>query len=182
MQGGRCLVLNSSYEFLHVTNTWFDSFMLLYTGKVQVVEHYPQVIRSAYEQFQLPAVAVLTSYVATPKKRHQFTAPTKRNILLRDKCLCAYCGRKLSMHTVTKDHVLPTSRGGSDTMNNVVAACFECNTRKADRTPEEARMPLRQFPRALSEAEKLELLVKSHKTSERTVWKDTLDRLEIKLF
>ncbi len=182
MQGGRCIVLNASYEFLHVTNTWFDSLRLIQKGKAIAIENYPTAVRAEKVQFFVPAIAVLRNYVNTPKKRCHFAAPTKRNVLIRDKFMCAYCSKKLSISSVTKDHVLPVSRGGSDTLNNVVASCTECNARKADRTPEEARMPLRVYPRALNEEEKMELLVKTHKSSERNVWREALDRLNVKLF
>ena len=67
---------------------------------------------------------------------------TRAAVLRRDRDRCAYCGR----HATTVDHVLPASRGGASTFANLVAACRECNHRKADRTPDEAGMPLRRRP------------------------------------
>jgi hypothetical protein len=60
----------------------------------------------------------------------------------RDRMTCAYCGQLFGPHDLTREHIVPVSRDGPDTWCNVVAACRSCNTRKAARTPEQARMPL----------------------------------------
>jgi 5-methylcytosine-specific restriction endonuclease McrA len=182
MIGGRCIVLNASYEFLHVTQTWYDSIKLILNGKATPLADYDATVKSEKVELRIPAVVVLKQYVRTPKRIHYFNAPTKRNVLIRDGFACAYCGRKLTMNSVTKEHVLPVSRGGLDTLANVVAACLDCNGRKADQTPEEAGMKLRVYPRALSEAEKLELLVKTHKSSERNAWRECFEEHELTLF
>ena len=64
----------------------------------------------------------------------------------RDRHLCAYCGTAFEHERLTRDHVMPVSRGGKDSWTNVVAACGPCNRRKSNRTPEEARMPLLYVP------------------------------------
>ena len=66
----------------------------------------------------------------------------------RDRDLCAYCGEQMGPKQLTRDHVQPTSRGGLDEWTNVVCACYRCNSRKADKTPEEANMPLLYVPYA----------------------------------
>lgn len=182
MSGGRCLVLNASYEFLHVTNSWWDSLRLLRRDKVVALASYPTLMRSERAQLRIPAVAILKSYVATPHKTNVFNAPTLRTILVRDKFQCQYCACKLGMKSGTKDHVQPRSRGGPDTLANVVSACKSCNNKKADRTPAEAGMKLLSQPRALTEEEKLELLVKVHKAPERNLWRQCLNDLKVKLF
>lgn len=72
------------------------------------------------------------------------------NIFLRDREQCQFCGRHISQlrtfEILTKDHVLPRSRGGRDTWENLVTACNTCNQKKRDRTPEEAGMPLLRVP------------------------------------
>ncbi|MGD9600817.1 MAG: HNH endonuclease [Gammaproteobacteria bacterium] len=75
----------------------------------------------------------------------------------RDAYLCMYCGEQFSDGQLTRDHVVPLSRGGVDTWSNVVAACKECNTRKGGRTPEQARMPLLAVPYVPNWAEFLAL-------------------------
>ncbi len=182
MLGGRCLVLNASYEYLHVTNSWWDSVKLILMGKATALADYPVVARSERVEVPVPAVVVLKRFIPTPRKAGVFNAPTKRNVLVRDGFACAYCGRRLSMNTVTKDHVMPRSRGGQDTMGNVVAACLPCNGTKANKTPAEAGMTLRVTPRSLTEAEKMELIAKTHKSNERQAWRECLDSHEIKLF
>ena len=179
---GRCIVLNASYEFMHVTRTWFDSFKLIMKGKARPLAEYEASIRGESCSWRVPAVVVLTEQKRTPRKLHYFNAATKRNVLIRDGFACAYCLRRLTMHSVTKDHILPTSRGGKDTLANVVACCIECNSRKANKTPEEAGMALQRPPRALSEDEKMELLVKTHKSSERSVWRSCFQHNGLTLF
>ena len=74
--------------------------------------------------------------------------PTLTNTALfaRDAQLCLYCGHEFSRPSLTRDHVLPLSKGGRDIWENVVTACFHCNSRKANRTPQQAHMPLLAVP------------------------------------
>jgi 5-methylcytosine-specific restriction endonuclease McrA len=74
--------------------------------------------------------------------------PTLTNpaLFARDQHLCLYCGREFPRATLTRDHVQPVSRGGRDTWENVVSACFGCNSRKGNRTPQQAGMPLLAVP------------------------------------
>lgn len=74
--------------------------------------------------------------------------PTLTNTALfaRDAQLCLYCGQQFSRPQLTRDHVLPVSKGGRDTWENVVTACFHCNSRKGNRTPQQASMPLLAVP------------------------------------
>ena len=75
----------------------------------------------------------------------------------RDGFLCMYCGNQFAQHALTRDHVVPLSRGGRDIWSNVVAACRSCNTRKGSRTPEQASMPLLAVPYVPNWAEFLAL-------------------------
>lgn len=78
---------------------------------------------------------------------HNFTPPLcNRTLFRRDDHRCLYCGGKFPRGGLTRDHVLPTSRGGTDRWENVVAACKRCNWQKDNRTPEEAHMPLLAIP------------------------------------
>jgi 5-methylcytosine-specific restriction endonuclease McrA len=74
--------------------------------------------------------------------------PTLTNTALfaRDAQLCLYCGQQFSRPHLTRDHVMPVSKGGRDTWENVVTACFHCNSRKGNRTPQQASMPLLAVP------------------------------------
>jgi 5-methylcytosine-specific restriction endonuclease McrA len=75
-------------------------------------------------------------------------APALTNVALfaRDRNLCMYCGTHFSRGDLTRDHVVPLSRGGRDTWENVVTACLHCNVKKGGRTPQQASMPLLAVP------------------------------------
>lgn len=96
--------------------------------------------------FPMPKVLRLVSYVVTRWRFSSGPAWSRAGVLNRDGRRCAYCGGE----GTTTDHILPSSRGGKNTWLNTVAACTGCNQRKGDRTPDEARMPLRTIPVAPS--------------------------------
>lgn len=94
----------------------------------------------------MPKVVRLVNYVVTKWRYSGGPGWSRSGVLARDHYGCAYCGRTAT----TVDHVMPSSRGGKNTWLNTVAACGPCNQRKGDRTPIEARMPLRVTPTAPS--------------------------------
>ncbi len=83
--------------------------------------------------------------IASRERMWKLPPVNRRGILRRDSHSCQYCGNTKNL---TLDHVIPRSRGGRHSWENVVAACSECNSRKSNRTPKEARMPLRTKPKA----------------------------------
>jgi len=91
----------------------------------------------------VPDVVVFKKYGERPPRRITFG---RVNLARRDEYRCQYCGDTIGVKGTTVDHVMPRSRGGPLTWENTVAACRRCNGRKADRTPEEAGMPLRKRP------------------------------------
>ena len=105
----------------------------------------------------------INSIIAVKRRRNhghkqRFVPPlTNRELFLRDASLCMYCGTRHKDGALTRDHVLPISRGGLDRWSNVVTACRPCNTRKGNRTPEEAGMPLLAVPYVPNWAEYLAL-------------------------
>lgn len=135
------LVLNSSYEPLGVV-TLRRAVRLLFAHKAEVLHDTGQHIHSEKIAFPLPSVLRLLYYITHRKKT---VALTKKNVLLRDDYTCGYCGVKGGAR-MTVDHVVPKSRGGESSWKNLVASCETCNSRKRDRTPEEARMPLLRKP------------------------------------
>ncbi|MBF2097704.1 MAG: HNH endonuclease [Gloeomargaritaceae cyanobacterium C42_A2020_066] len=135
---GRVLVLNASYEPLNIT-TWKRATVLLLKGKAEQLEHNGKLV---YANFPLPTVIRLRHYISVP---HKEIPLTRRNVLHRDGHACQYCG--YTGEDLTLDHVVPRSRGGGDTWENVVTACVRCNIKKGSRTPEEARLTLRQRPK-----------------------------------
>jgi hypothetical protein len=80
-----------------------------------------------------------------------------RELFFRDGNLCMFCGHEFHVSHLTRDHVIPLSRGGKDRWSNVVAACKSCNTRKGNQTPEESGMPLLAVPYVPNWAEFLAL-------------------------
>jgi 5-methylcytosine-specific restriction endonuclease McrA len=97
-----------------------------------------------------PTVVRLTKFERHRKGRRGPVVPlNRRNIYHRDGNACQYCGKKFPTSELSLDHVVPRSRGGGDTWENLVCACTGCNSRKADKTPAEARMKLIREPRAL---------------------------------
>ncbi|GGM03512.1 HNH endonuclease [Deinococcus aerophilus] len=138
----RVLVLNASYEPLHVTSTK-RAITLLQYGVAEVLEDSGDVIRSPSTVLSVPSVIRLRRYIRRPRVH---PVPfNRRNVLRRDTFACQYCG---SEGDLTLDHVMPRSRGGRHNWDNVVTACRGCNQRKGNRTPDEAGMPLRVPPHA----------------------------------
>ena len=135
---GKVLVLNASYEPLNITS-WRRAVVLLLKGKAEQLEQGGEFI---YSGFPLPTVIRLRYYVRVPYKEIPLT---RRNVLERDTNTCQYCKAKGDQLTI--DHVIPRSRGGGDTWENLVAACVRCNVRKGNRTPKEAEMTLQTKPR-----------------------------------
>ncbi len=134
----KVLVLNASYEPLNITS-WRRAVVLLLKGKAEQIEHNGKFI---YTNFPLPSVIRLLYYVRVPYKEIPLT---RRNILERDRNACQYCNYKGD--NLTLDHVIPRSRGGGDSWENLVTACVRCNVKKGNRTPKEANMELRSPPR-----------------------------------
>lgn len=91
-----------------------------------------------------PIVAARSN--AHPKSLDPSPALTNTALFARDAHLCLYCGKEYGRHSLTRDHVMPISRGGRDVWENVVCACFHCNSRKGGRTPQQAGMPLLAIP------------------------------------
>lgn len=135
---GKVLVLNASYEPLNITS-WRRAVVLVLKEKAEQVEHNGKFV---YRDFPLPTVIRLRQYVRVPYKEIPLT---RRNLLHRDSHTCQYCGH--SGDDLTLDHVMPRSRKGGDTWDNIVTACVRCNVKKGNRTPKEARMSLKQTPR-----------------------------------
>ncbi|WP_013320423.1 HNH endonuclease [Gloeothece verrucosa] len=135
---GKVLVLNASYEPLNITS-WKRAVVLLLKGKAEQLEHNGRLL---YSGLPLPTVIRLRHYVKVPYKEIPLT---RRNILERDRHTCQYCSYKGEQ--LTLDHVIPRSRGGGETWENLVTACVRCNVKKGNRTPKEANMTLLSQPR-----------------------------------
>ncbi len=140
------LVLNASYEPINICAAR-RAIVLVLKGLAHPEEMSAQILHAARRQFPVPSVIRLLEYRRIP---HQNRALSRKNILMRDRHACQYCGRTGQSATLTLDHVIPRSRGGETAWENLVACCHECNNRKGSRTPEEANMRLARVPRPFS--------------------------------
>ena len=207
----KCLILNATNELLSVKE-WMraiklvnDSYIPKYLledpefldkpkfiqdnyrkPKVEILGCYDEYVHSEKMKIQLPSVIRLTYCVKT-KKQERLNASTLRNVLIRDRWTCQYCGCSLSLRTGTKDHVVPASCGGPNCMENIVASCKRCNNLKADKSlkqfEEEYGMKLnRSQLRKLNEEEKIMASIKKFKSKERRAWLKVLKENDIELW
>ena len=137
-----CLALNASFEPLTLV-PMKRALRLVIDGKAEIVEaDHGKMVRSARLTFPRPAVIRLTRFIHVPRRfRRQVT---NTFLFARDRYRCQYCGRAQfelkPRESLTRDHLVPLSRGGTNAWTNVVTACSSCNTRKANRMPSEIGM------------------------------------------
>ena len=138
------LVLNADYRPLSYYPLslwpWQDAIKAAFLERVDIVAEYDEYVHSPTTRIRIPSVVVLKDYVR-PQKRVAFT---RFNLFLRDEFSCQYCG---ATGDLTFDHVVPRSRGGVTSWENVVAACSSCNLKKGARSLKQAGMSLRKTPR-----------------------------------
>ncbi|CAH8360789.1 unnamed protein product [Eruca vesicaria subsp. sativa] len=139
----RGLVLDISYRPVNVV-CWKRAICLEYMDKADVLEYYDQTVNSPTGSFYIPAVLRVPHLLQVVKRRRVKNSLSRKNILLRDDYTCQYCS---SRENLTIDHVIPISRGGEWTWQNLVAACSRCNSKKGHKTVEEARMKLLKTPK-----------------------------------
>ncbi len=132
------LVLNASFEPLNIT-TWQRATVLMLKGKAESLEE--DARHEIRKKIKLPTVIRLRYFIKVPYRELTLN---KKNLIQRDNFCCQYCGYKGKELSI--DHVIPRSRGGKDTWENVATACIACNIKKGCRTPKEANMPLRNKP------------------------------------
>ena len=137
------LVLNATYEPINVTAVR-RAMVLMLKGVAQAEELHSAEVHSAAHSHKVPSVIRLLAYRHIPQ---QSRALSRKNILLRDRNTCQFCGRVFPSSELTLDHVVPRSRGGRSSWENLVACCYRCNNCKGDRTPEEAGLKLARRPR-----------------------------------
>jgi Restriction endonuclease len=140
------LVLNASYEPINVCAAR-RALVLVLKGVAAAEEHANTLVHSSRTAIRLPSVIRLLEYRRIP---HQTRALSRKNILMRDRYTCQYCLKVLPSSELTLDHVIPRSRAGETTWENLVACCHPCNNKKGNRTPDEAGMKLARQPRPFS--------------------------------
>lgn len=141
------LVLNADYRPLSYYPlslwSWQDAIKAVFLDRVTVVSNYDKAIHSPSFEMRLPSVVSLKTYVK-PSRNPAFT---RFNVFLRDRFRCQYCG---ATEDLTFDHLVPRSKGGQTTWENVLAACSPCNLRKGSKTVRESGMQPMQYPFAPS--------------------------------
>src|SRR5437660_1774768 len=140
------LVLNASYEPINICAAR-RALVLVLKGVAMTEEENGHYLHAQRMAMRLPSVIRLLEYRRIP---FQSRALSRKNILLRDRNTCQYCGEVLSSGDLTLDHVVPRSRGGLSTWENLVACCHLCNRRKGNQLPPEAGMKLMREPRAFN--------------------------------
>jgi len=152
--GRPVLVLNRSYQPVRITDVR-DAFLLLFGDRAHALDqdYEPhdwggwaelpagaECVRTPRGSLRVPRLLLLRSYNRVPRTPLRLS---RRNVFLRDDHVCQYCGAKSEL---TIDHVLPRSRGGDSSWENLVSCCRRCNLEKGHKTPEEAGMRLRRRP------------------------------------
>ncbi len=139
----RTLLLSQGYEPIKVIS-WRRAIALISLGKVEVIEEYDDAeIRAVSVVIKVPAVVRLLRSFRRHAKPVKFS---RANIYARDQHRCQYCGIRCSISELTYDHVVPRSKGGRTSWENIATCCYQCNARKAARTPAQAGMRLRSVP------------------------------------
>jgi len=141
MMNAKVLLLNQNYEPVTVVSAK-KAIILFILQKVEIIEKREQLVRSQYMALPMPSVIRLTCYVKVPRKGVELN---RANLFRRDGYRCQYCGTRKGPLTI--DHVVPKTRGGVDSWENLVSACVKCNNKKGDKMPDEAGMVLLKKPK-----------------------------------
>jgi len=137
------LKLDAAYQPLEIVEG-LKGFSMVYSGRAKAIENHSEMLNAL---FYYPSIIVLKNYI---RKRPVHLSPTRMNIYWRDNYKCQYCYKHFSQNQLTLDHVIPKSRGGGKSWQNLVTCCERCNQKKSDRTPSEASMSLFKKPVAPS--------------------------------
>ena len=194
------LVLNRSFHAVHIAD-WRKALTMVYQGHAEVLdddlmahdfdswatvsslmdESPAGFVHSARLKIAIPEIIRLTQYDRLPKREVAFT---RHNIYEHYKYRCCYCGHRFPTAELNLDHVVPRSRGGTATWENIVTACLPCNTRKANRLPNEAGMRLLVQPgrpkwsvaRCLMSKGTIRVRESWQKVIDRVYWEGELDQ------
>jgi len=150
----QCLLLNADYSPLSIISwqkaiVWSLRFEHSTKYSIEIIDFYKNdFINGVGKKYPIPAVAKTHRYL---KINNQDVKFSRKNIFTRDDYTCQYCGKQYSINNLTYDHVVPKSKwkdvqGSPTCWTNIVTACVWCNRNKANKTPKEASMPLRNLP------------------------------------
>lgn len=127
--------------------SWRLAICDVLAGRAEVLESYSdRVIHTVSEVFPMPSVIRFIRKAGGLFHKKNVVKFNRKNVWLRDRGTCQYCGDKVSMSEFTYDHVMPISQGGKTKWENIVVCCLDCNQKKRDRTPSQAKMTLLAAP------------------------------------
>jgi len=139
------LVLNRAWQADRVVS-WQEAMRLIFSGRAEVIEnHSDKFVKTVSRVLHTPAV--IRMLVGRIVKNDKIRL-SRRRVWMRDNGVCQYCSQSVPVSSMTYDHVLPRSRGGKTTWDNIVLSCSPCNLRKGNKTPQEAGMTLLKHPTA----------------------------------
>lgn len=148
-----CLILNADYSPIGIINwqkamVWSFRYISFKHSQIEILEyHYDDYINTSNGKQLIPAVIKTTRYY---KLNNSYVNFSRKNLFLRDNYTCQYCGDIFSINQLTYDHVIPKSQWSKNESptcwTNIVTACRKCNTRKGNKTPAQANMPLMMDP------------------------------------
>lgn len=140
------LVLNADFRPLSYFPLslwpWQETVKAVFLDRVNIVSEYDRTVHSPSFAMRLPSVISLKAFIPLSRR----PAFTRFNVFLRDRFRCQYCGGHFAAHGLTFDHIVPRSKGGRTTWENVVTACQGCNLKKGSRLPHEAGLRARRKP------------------------------------
>jgi len=146
----KCLLLNIDYSPLCLMSwkravVWSIKYDNNNRYGIEIIDFYKDdyILTAGNKHYPIPAVAKTNRFFKTNLSQITFA---RKNIFVRDEYSCQYCGKKFEHAKLTYDHVIPRSQGGQTNWTNIVTACVSCNSRKGNRTPKEAGMPLLKIP------------------------------------
>jgi len=171
-----CMLCKGVAEVVHIEDGIYNTYD--FTGWLAASElktefgerrDHEDWIRSINFDVEVPRVIRVLRYDRIPKSVIKFN---RRNVFLRDEHRCQYCGRVFGSHQLSLDHVLPRSRGGKSSWDNIVSACLKCNVRKGNRTPQEAGMKLYCKPK---KPRRSPVMVQKINSEKYECWKNFID-------
>jgi len=139
----KVLLLNSTYQPIAFLNER-RAIRLFFKKKVEIVSSWDnEILRWGSGEINFPAIVRLLYYVKWIPKKSRFN---RIGLFKRDRFICMYCGGQFKTSELTIDHILPKSQGGHLSWQNCVCSCYSCNSKKGDRTPEQAGMKILKQP------------------------------------
>jgi hypothetical protein len=154
-QNGKCLLLNADFSPLSIIDWkkaihWYHKYENNPRYSIDIIDFYKDdcIVGVNNKKYPIPAVVITKRFFKITNRSLTFS---RKNIFIRDNHTCQYCGEKYDLKNLTYDHVIPkslwkSSQGSPTCWTNIVTACVSCNRKKGNKTPQQANMPILNFP------------------------------------